>query len=159
AVVDRALQRKEEPPTLDLESIRAFAAQLRKRNPDMHALRVEIPSVRQRLFQEAVHGSELVRLAAREGLKAVVGSGFDGPDPPFLAEETLPGFGSVGPYLLGFPDDVARPPYVRQARRMLARFAALRAQIDHSDPAWFESFWAALRVFNQEGTLPEDELL
>jgi hypothetical protein len=158
AVVDRALQRKEEPEPLDLESLDAFTAELRKSNIDLNAA-LKTPSARQRLFQEAVHGYEVVRLAARECLKLVVACGFDVTDPRLLAEEPVPESGSVALYLLRFPDDLARPPFVRQTRRLLARFADLWASIDPNDAAWFERLAAALRAFHHEDTLPEDDLL
>ena len=116
-------------------------------------------SVRRSLFAEAIHGHELVQQAARGILRWAAARGIDLTDPKFLADQSMPEFGSVALDLLGFPECLAVPPYKAQVRRLLVRNADLRSRIDTNATDWFEPIGSALVEFRASGRLPSDELL
>jgi hypothetical protein len=62
-------------------------------------------------------------------------------------------------YVLGFPACYAIRPYVAQAKRLFARFDALRERINHDDPGWGSTLESAAKLFNACGDLPEEDLL
>lgn len=80
-------------------------------------------------------------------------------DPTLGADKGLPDHASVGMHVLGYPERLARRPYVRQARRLFARYAKLRERIDHDDEDWWEALTDAAVSFELTGDLPRDEPL
>ncbi len=159
-VIQRALRGGEArgvPQPLDLETA------LRRLNEAAAGLEASTPrreSVRKLLFYEAVHGSGIVKLAARMVLEALVFIGGDVTAPEFLDEDMeLPDFGSVGLHLLGFPEFLVMPPYEEQARRLFDRFADIRDRINHDRREWFAEFDRAVRRFFKQGEVPNDELM
>jgi hypothetical protein len=163
-VCDRALRHKPvREPIVDigahLEDLKRILAELRSR-PDLDLSAPQHDhSVRLRVFNEAVYGHEISRLAARLVLQLEVGHGADVTDPQFLADRTLPHHGGVALHLLGFPENLAKPPYVRQAKRLFARMASIRARLDHGSPSCLEDLDAAFPAFVRTGELPEDDLV
>lgn len=119
----------------------------------------QLPPIREYLFDEAVYGPGFIRTAARGALRLLVFLDGEVTDPQLGADRGLPKFGSIGMHILGFPQRLARPPYVKQARRLFLRYDALRELIDHQDPAWWMDLEDAVFAFSQEGTLPEDEVM
>ena len=122
---------------------------------------IESPEdLRRSLFYEALSDEELVRFAAREAIKVLVGIGQDVAAKNFVPEDIeMPDFGTVGLHLFGFPEMLAKPPYVKQARRLFERIAELRQRIDQDDRSWFERLYEVIPRFRSEGFLPEDELM
>ena len=112
------------------------------------------PRVREHLFREAVHGAGLERDVARDMLIHFVGSGLNPCDPEFLADKTMPEYGSVAMHLLGFPQGLAIPPYEARAQRLFARYDEIRASIDYDNPRWFEGIEYGIHTFRDEGVLP-----
>jgi hypothetical protein len=119
----------------------------------------EEPSVRECLFHEAMHEHDIVRQAARVALRWEVDCGADVTDPEFLADRGLPEFGTVGLHLLGYPDRLLRPPYEEQGRRMLTRYAELRARVREEDEVWFERLSDTIVASQDRGDVPGDDLL
>jgi hypothetical protein len=115
---------------------------------------------RKQLFLEAVYGWEVVRMAARIVIKALVTMGLDPEDPDFVDEDLdLPDWGGVGLHLLGFPECVVKPPYKRQAERLFRRMDELRERVDRDDAGWMEEYGEATLRFLREGELPVDALM
>ena len=95
--------------------------------------------LREQLFNEAVYGHEVIRLAARSVIKMSVAMEMDVCDPEFVDSRIeLPDFGSLGLHMLGWPDCLVRSPHKKQARRLLKRCYILRERIDHDDRQWFD---------------------
>ena len=117
------------------------------------------PPLRRVLFREALRGEGVERQAARLALRIEVGRGGDVASREFLADRDPPEHAFLGLHLLGFPECLAKPPFVEQAQRLFARQAEIRARIDHEDPAWFEPIAEAIRRFRRHGELPDDELV
>lgn len=116
--------------------------------------------IRKQLFNEAVYGPAVIRVAAREALEVLVAVGVDITDPQFLGENMqVPDYGSVGLHLLGFPECLVKPPYEEQAQRLLNRFASLRERVNRDDKDWFSDAEAAETLFLSTGELPDDELM
>lgn len=116
--------------------------------------------LRELLFDEAVYGSTVTRLAARAALRMLVTAGQEVTRRNFLDEDMeLPKFGSLGLHLLGWPECLVRPPYEEQAQRVLQRLDAMRRKAPLGDEGWFQEFAAAAARFFRDGDLPEDELL
>jgi hypothetical protein len=163
-VCDRALLYKPvREPIVDigahLEDLKRILAELRSR-PDLDLSAPQHDhSVRLRVFNEAVYGHEIVRTAARAVIRITVRNGADVTDPQFLAEHSLPEYSSVALHLLGFPENLAKPPYVRQAKRLFARIASFRSRLDHGSRSRLEEFDAAFPAFVRTGELPEDDLV
>ncbi|MBI5853036.1 MAG: hypothetical protein HZB39_18655 [Planctomycetes bacterium] len=111
------------------------------------------------LFDEAVRGEGLVRAAARLVLQTAAQHGADLASFEFLADQEVPDHVSLGLHLLGFPECLARPPYVAQAKRLFARFDALQPRIDRGGPGWFGPIERAVLDFRCTGELPEDDLV
>jgi hypothetical protein len=160
AVVDRTLSQPSPQPesfNLDewLEKVHEVTAALRRTPPEEDFWGRPI---RTHLFREAVHGHEVVRAAARAVIRIAVRSGADVTNSGFLAGNSLPEHSGVALHLLGFPECLARPPYVAQARRLIARYADLRSRINYQDPAWFGPLGSAIAAFRETGQLPDDDL-
>jgi hypothetical protein len=114
------------------------------------------------LYDEAVYAPEPLQEVAREVLRALARSGRDPSEPVFAQlgiAVNLPEYGSVGMHLLGFPECLAKRPYVRQAKRLFARYDELRMRVDQDDRHWFERFRAAAWAFWTEGEVPDEPLL
>ncbi|MBK8980653.1 MAG: hypothetical protein IPM29_32525 [Planctomycetes bacterium] len=114
-----------------------------------------LPPARERLLREAVHPHEIVRMAARACLQVCARVGIDVTARDFLDGEPAAEFGPTGLAMLGFPECLVRPPYVRQARRLIARLEVVRCRIDRSDPDWFDAFGEAILAFRDRGELPD----
>jgi hypothetical protein len=158
AVCRRALKIEEEP-VYDLATAIVRAATRVRVEMQSGSPKSQDPSVRENLFHEAVFGDGIGKRAARIVLRCEVDFGADPTDPSFLADKTFPDHGSIGMHLLGFPERLAKPPYVAQAKRLFKRYAVLRDRIDHDDRFWFKAYEAALYRFDDYGELPDDELL
>lgn len=161
AVADRAMGRPDQSPTnedpshaimraLHIEVVTEEQLQQRRGAP---------PTVRGYVFYEAVYATGIVREAARAVLWLGVRYGADVTDPAFLADHALPDHAGVGLHLLGYPECLAKPPYVKQAHRLFERYRGLRARIDSSAKDWFQPFEAAIRRFEEDATLPANELV
>ena len=107
-----------------------------------------------RLHLEAVYGDPMVRMAAR--LVLVRLAEHVDVSEPFFRGRKLPDHGSVGFELLGFPEGLAQPPYVEQAKRLFARQAKLREQMNPEDPNWKQDFGTAVQNFHTRGLLATD---
>jgi hypothetical protein len=140
---------------LDLARQRKEREELGEDEPDPPAG----PPLREVLFNEAVFGDRDERWAARVALRMEVQRGADVTSPQFLADRSPPEHAGLGLQMLGFPQCLARPPYVKQAQRLLERFREIRARIDYSNPDWLAPIEAASKVFLRSGALPEDDLL
>ena len=154
---------KQETDPIDFDAFLQQAHQLAKNledlGPDTEPEFHTVP-LREILFQEAVYGEEVVRLAARGALKLLVAAGRDVTDLEFIdGHMERPEFGSVGLHVLGFPEAVLKPPYEDQGQRLLNRFARLRERIDYDDKQWFEDFEIAANRFLRNGELPQDKLM
>ncbi len=112
------------------------------------------------LYNEAVNAPPFVREAARLMLKALASAGFDVTEPQFLNGCIKPPeYGSVGLHLMGVPERLVRPPYRRQATRLLKRIDLLRPRLPHENPKWFEQLGQALDAFQLDGERPHDDLM
>ena len=101
-------------------------------NPD--ALKPQPEPLRKQLFREAVYGEGVVRMAGREAIRFLVAAGQDVTDRDFIDPSVeMPEFGSVGLYLLGFPERFVKPPFEEQAQRLFERFAVLRDRLKGFD--------------------------
>ncbi|HEX6943538.1 MAG TPA: hypothetical protein VF128_11465 [Gemmatimonadaceae bacterium] len=117
-------------------------------------------SPRAQLFGEALHSSEVVRMAARSVLKYLVEVGRDVTDPEFVPSDVeMPSFGSLGMHMLGWPECIIVPPYEDQAQRVLNRLEELRGRIPRYRDFWFRDVAAAVAAFHTHGELPPDDLL
>lgn len=160
AVVDRVLEAKPEqqPDTAPEDyatAMRGLAELLQSMSdPDYSPPPPPPVPVRNYLFDEAVYGTGLDRWAARTALVTLVANGEDPTDPGFLADCAMPEHGSVGMHLLGFPQRLAKPPYVGQGLRLFARFRRIRARIDYDDPDWLGPLQDATLAFRNTGELP-----
>jgi hypothetical protein len=158
AVCRRALKIEEEP-AYDLATAVVRTATRVRMEMMSGSPKPQEPSVRENLFHEAVFGDGIGKRAARLVLRREVDFGADPTDPSFLADKTFPDHGSIGMHLLGYPERLAKPPYVAQAKRLFKRYAELRDRIDHEDRWWWKAMEAALYTFDDYGELPDDELL
>jgi hypothetical protein len=111
------------------------------------------------LLNEAVNGPALVRGAARALLRLLAEDGLDVTGTPFHGKPIeLPAFGSVGLHFMGFPQLLARPPYVRQARRLFPRMEDLQNRLA-KEPRWHGPIGEAIERFQQTGQRPSDEIV
>ncbi len=98
--------------------VRAHRARCQSAGP----VRFKPLSLREALFNEAVHGSKTVRQPARAALKALVVNGGDVTDPQLVADDmTARGSSTVGQHVLAMVagDDKQPPPGA--ARKLLAQ--------------------------------------
>lgn len=114
------------------------------------------------LLNEAVSAPEPWRSVARQMLKALASSGTDVTTPAFAVEGIkldLPDYGTMGMHLMGFPDRLAKRPYVKQAKRLFARIGKLRERIPQDDRRWFDRAGDAIQRFQHGGERPDDDLV
>ncbi|MBL8726653.1 MAG: hypothetical protein JNK49_21610 [Planctomycetes bacterium] len=112
------------------------------------------PSVREVVFAEALYSTGMVRLGARQLLRAEVLAGGDLTRADFLADRELPDHGATSLGLLGYPDRWFKRPYVAQGRRLFARCRRLQRRIDSSVPGWEVPFAQASEAFLVRGEVP-----
>lgn len=111
-------------------------------------------TVRETLFHQAVHGEVLVRGAARVALMWLVREQHEDVTAwEFAAAYGLPRHNLVGLHILGWPENMAMPPYEAEGERLFTRWNALRDEIDYSDPEWFEPIAEAAARFKATGEL------
>lgn len=116
----------------------------------------EPDDVRRMLFEEACSTFDLVRNAARTVLPMLAQAGIDLTVPfPCNSEIDLPAYGSMGLYLLGWPEILVRPPYEAQATRVLLDHESLRQRIAASD-TWTQRVAEGTGEFFRSGALPVD---
>jgi hypothetical protein len=162
AITKQAINGGQPPPSVadDLAShIRMARLKVVSTQGQRDGAEPQLPPVREFLFDEAVYGPGFIRKTARAALRLLVFLDGEVTDPQLGADKGLPKFASIGMHILGFPERLARPPYVKQARRLFLRYDALREQIDHEDRDWWWELEEAVFAFSQEGVLPEDELM
>jgi hypothetical protein len=106
------------------------------------------------LFHEAAHPFEPARLAARLVIRLLVEAGDDPSDPEFVpADCEIPEFGSVGLWLLGWPDQWVAPERTAQMQRVMKQHAHLRAGEERGD-VWTRESAVALAGFLRRGEVP-----
>lgn len=116
-------------------------------------------TVRDHLFDEAMHEVRFAREMARGAIRVLVFLDGDVCDPAFGADKGLPTHGTVGMHVLEMPQRLATPPYVEQGRRLFERMDALRARVDYDSPDWWDPIAEALAAFWDGGTLPPEGLV
>lgn len=116
-------------------------------------------TVREPLFEEALHESPYVRKIARGAIAVEVACGGNVESPGFAGRHGLPIFGTVGMHVLGFPRKWVLPPYEDMGDRLLTLYDELRARVDQRNPKWFDSIGDAMFAFRTKGELPKDEFL
>lgn len=151
AVIDRALGRDPRTSYYDNLIRITVVTHLPEKAPRI--------SMRECLFDEALHGSPFVRRAARAALQLAACRGADVTDERWLAEMPEPEFGSVGLKLLNWPEVLIRAPYEERGAALLSRYRTLRSRIDQDDASWFERMLDAVLAFEDHGTLPSDEFM
>lgn len=109
--------------------------------------------VMDRLIEEALYAEGIVRSAAREVLMAFARAGLDVTSALF-AGKARPEHGSVGMQLLGFPDRLARRPYVRQIQRLIRRAERVRREVEEADHRWSDDLRRAAECFQLHGHVP-----
>lgn len=118
------------------------------------------PDLRRLLLLEAVSDHEFVRRIARIVIETIIGMGRDVLDPEFVPTDVpAPEYGTVGLYLLGWPEFIVKAPYEEQAKRLLQRLALLRGCVAKRDERWYEEAAATWVRFVRGGELPGDPLL
>ena len=111
------------------------------------------------LLSEALYGPVMVRTAARALLCQLAAFGVDVTGTPFHGKEVpLPTFGSIGMHYLRVLEELALPPYVRQAKRLFRRVDDLRERL-LTRPNWHAHFDGAIDRFQLSGELPGEEIL
>lgn len=111
------------------------------------------------LYSEAVWAPEPVRGIARKALAWHADGGDDVASSSFLADRTMPRFGTVGFMLLGYPELLALPPYEDQARRLFVRYGDLMRRKGPCDEDWERRFFDLSVDFCRHGKLPTDPLM
>lgn len=151
------------PPATEANDLASIISRVRlsvaSPQAEQHPAKPPVAPVREFLFDEAVYGPVFVRKAARGALRLLVFLDGDVTDPQFGADRGLPRYGSLGMHILGFPERWARPPYVKQARRLFLRYDELRERIDHDAGDWWCALQEAVCAFARHGELPADELM
>jgi len=109
-------------------------------------------------LNEAVNGPGMIGEAARQMLRGLAQAGFDVTTTLFVGEK-LPTYGAVGLQMAGVPERFAKPPYVKQAKRLFARVEELRPRLPQKDRKWSERRDEAIDRFGLDGERPEDDLL
>jgi hypothetical protein len=115
--------------------------------------------VREALFDEAVHGPEVVRRWARIALRVLVSRGGDVTDHRLGADRGFPDYGTVGMHVLGYPRRLATAPYEEQGRRLFDRYDEIRRRLDLNPDDDFGPMAEAFLAFEERGELPGDGLL
>ena len=111
------------------------------------------------IYREAVHGSELVRWAARHVLTGLASVGHDVSQPQFAGWDLdVPEFAPVGLWLLGFPQRFAKPPYEERATDLFTTLEDLTKRIERRPRIWFCRLANAIEDFQADGNLPDDPL-
>ncbi len=160
AVVSRALRGVEVKRQVGPVDWEASLRELNRMVRMLPEVELKRSSVREQLLNEAIHESDLVRCAARIAIKILVSAGVDLTDPGLAeAEMEIPGWGSIGLHLIGFPDCIVKAPYKRQAKRLFEQFDSLRERIDRDDREWMDQMNTAARLFLHHGVVPDDELM
>jgi len=116
------------------------------------------PSVRALLFDEALFEPEPVRNVARAAIATEVAWGGDVENRAFAARHGIPGYGSVGMHVCGWPQKLAVAPYEDQGTRLIVRLDNARRRIPHDDPRWVDEYAKAVVAFRHSGELPDDDL-
>jgi hypothetical protein len=119
----------------------------------------DMMTVREPLFEEALHESAYVRRMARCAIEVEVAYGGNVESPGFAARHGLPIFGTVGMHVLGYPGKWITPPYEFQGERLFTRWDELRARIDQRNPKWAEPIVEAMVTFRTKGELPKDDVV
>ncbi len=160
-VMDCLLNPRVPPPPMGPEKFRAMLDDLvaELETGDLDAPPAPRRCAREELYYEAVYGEDHERYVARRILAWHADCRVDVTAHDYLAEVELPDYGTSGMHMLGFPERLVRPPHVRQARRLLARYADLRERIDQSNPDWREPIVEAVTAFSERGELPAAGLL
>ena len=111
------------------------------------------------LLNEAVNGPALIRVAARALLVQFAALGLDVTGTPFHGTEVpMPNFGSIGMHYLRVLEELALPPYVRQAKRLFRRVDDLRDRLQHR-PNWHDPIRESIDRFQLTGELPSEQIL
>ena len=115
-------------------------------------------SVRNRLFDEALHDPLPLRRVARAAIALEVAHGGSVESPGFASRYGMPVHTSVGMHMLGYPNRWVQPPYENQGHRLLARLDCIRARINTDNPLWFTQQVDAHMAFLRTGVLPGEDL-
>lgn len=115
-------------------------------------------TVRERLFEEAMHEDPFLRKAARQAITVEVAYGGKVESAAFAARHGLPFHMSTGMHVLGYPGRWALPPYEYEAKRLFVRFDELSERIAGYGPAWLTEQTDFVVKFLTTGELPENEL-
>jgi hypothetical protein len=122
--------------------------------------RAESP-VMDAILNEAALGIGIVRQSARSMLRLIVRVGWDVTAAHFTNTE-LPEYGGVALHMFGYPQMLARRPYVAQARRLFKRVDAARRSRP-KDPQALRDFQGrmddAIVCFQMTGELPKDPVI
>lgn len=111
------------------------------------------------LLNEAVNGPALIRAAARALLVQFAALGLDVTGTPFHGKDVpMPTFGSIGMHYLRVLEELALPPYVRQAKRLFRRVDDLRERLLQR-PNWHDQIGESIDHFQLTGELPGEETL
>jgi hypothetical protein len=151
AVIQKALRGGGDEPATTRRGVRLTVA--------TEAGSGDMMTVREPLFEEALHESPYVREIARAAIGVEVAHGGNVESPGFGARHGLPVFGTVGMHVLGYPAKYVAPPYEFQGERILTLYDDLRARIDQRNPKWFDPIGDAMFEFRTKGELPSDEFL
>jgi hypothetical protein len=158
AVVDSAIAGELlpiKPPPDEADLIRSIQAQHREKQNAPPKER----TLREYLLDHAGYAPPGLREPARLACRVLSAKGGDLTDPKFLADEPLPPHNAIGWHLLGYPQRLARPPYVMQAQRLFARFDELRQRTPQDDDPWYDECIDAAVRFRMTGELPVEELM
>lgn len=111
------------------------------------------------LLYEAVHRVGIPRAFARTALVALANLGVDVTATPFAdAYLALPEYGTIGGWILGWPERLACPPFADQGRRLIARMEALQPKLGSKPHRWFVALDDYTDDFFTRGTLPDEPL-
>jgi hypothetical protein len=158
AVVDSAIAGELlpiKPPPDEADLIRLIQAQHREKQNAPPKER----TLREYLLDHAGYAPPGLREPARLACCVLSAKGGDLTDPKFLANEPLPPHNGIGWHLLGYPQRLAKPPYVKQAQRLFARFDELRQRTPQDEDPWFDECIDVAVRFRMTGELPDEELM